>query len=151
MPIVNSSLLTPDNAPENAWQGAPPLGSKAPDAPCACYSGSDCQPIFLRALPGSGFGALYFAASAAEGQPFSQAECSSLPGIPVRVSAVVAPHRSFQGSSLVDEAGALHKAFAAQPGTLYLIRPDGHISARRRSALPSDLPSLLCKACGLSE
>lgn len=148
---TESPLLAPDNAPAKDWQGAPPLGSKAPDAPLACWLGGERKLVFLRTLLGSGFIILYFAENPAEGQPYSQSACPRLPGIPIRVYTIVtqAPEQPFQDPLLVDENGELHKAFAAQPGTLFLIRPDGHIAARRRSALPSDLADLLCKACGI--
>ena len=148
---VKSPLLALDDAPANAWQGAPPLGSKAPDAPCACWLDGERKPVFLRTLLGSGFVVLYFAAHPAEGQPFSQAACPRLPGIPISLFTIVdrPPEGPFQEPLLVNENSALNKAFAAHPGTLYLIRPDGHISARRRGARPSDLPALLCKACGM--
>ena len=150
---TQSPLLSADDAPVKAWQGAPPLGSKVPDAACVCLSGAEQKHVFLRTLLGSGFVVLYFAAHLQEGQPFSQADCPSLPGLPVRVFTILAqpPEQPTPEPFLVDENGALHKTFAAAPGALYLIRPDGHISARRRSARPSDLPALLCKACGISE
>jgi 3-(3-hydroxy-phenyl)propionate hydroxylase len=148
---VNSPLLVPDDAPPKAWQGAPALGSKAPDVSCDCSSGNERRQIFLRTLLGSGFLILFFAAHLNEGRPFLQATCPSLPGIPIRIVTIVGkpPEQPFEGPLLVDESGALSEAFASHPGTLYLIRPDGHISARRRNARPSDLPALLCKACGM--
>jgi len=148
---IKSPLVVLDDAPVQPWQGAPPLGSKAPDVPCTCWLGTERKPAFLRTLLGSGFVVLYFAAHPAEGQPFSQAACPRLPGIPIRVFTIVdrPPEQPIQGPLLVDESGALSKAFASRPGTLYLIRPDGHISARRRSARLSDLPALLCKSCGM--
>ncbi len=147
----DSPLITPDDAPAKAWQGAPALGSKAPDAPCDFWSGSDCKPIFLRNVLGSGLVVLYFANHPGEGQPFQQVVCPLLGTFPIRVYTTLSqpPQQPIQDSLLVDESGALKKAFAARAGTLYLIRPDGHISARRREIQPSDLPDLLCRACGL--
>jgi 3-(3-hydroxy-phenyl)propionate hydroxylase len=42
----------------------------------------------------------------------------------------------------------LGKLFAASTATLYLIRPDGHIAARRRHARLDDLPELIARAVG---
>lgn len=149
---TNSPLLTPDDLPEKEWQGAPPLGSKAIDLPCSCWLGGELKPIFFRTLLGSGFVFLYFASDPAEGQPFSsQAASPRLPGIPVQFYIVLSkpPDHSSQESLLIDENGAVQKAFAARPGTLYLIRPDGHIAARRRGAQPSDLAAFLERASGM--
>jgi 3-(3-hydroxy-phenyl)propionate hydroxylase len=151
---TESPLLTPDEAPVDDWQGAPPTGSMAPDAPCACWSGGECVPSFLRNLLGSGFVVLYFAAQVGEERPFLEAACPNLPDIPLRVFTILAqpPQVPIPGLFLVDESGALRQAFGnAHPGTLYLVRPDGHIAARRRSAAVSDLPDMLCQACGLSK
>jgi len=149
---TGSPLITPDDAPPKDWQAPPPLGSKAPDAPCALIpeGSSECRPVFLRTLLGSGFVVLYFAGSPGEGQPFLQAARPNLPGLPIQVYTVVRQPSPLpvQGSSLVDESGALHQAFAAVPGTLYLIRPDGHISARRRNARPAELLSMVWTASG---
>jgi 3-(3-hydroxy-phenyl)propionate hydroxylase len=148
---TESPLLSLDNAPAKAWQAAPPLGSKAPDVPCTCWSGGETKPVFLRSLLGADFVVLYFAVHPAEGQPFLQAACSSLPDIPIRVYTILdqPPEQPCDETLLVDDNNTLRKAFAAHPGTLYLIRPDGHIAARRRSARASDLPAFICKACGL--
>lgn len=149
---AHSPLSIPDDAPAKDWQGAPAVGSKAPDAACEYWLEGECKPIFLRSRLGSGFAVLYFAELPAEGQLLAEMNCSRLPGMPVAVYTIVAnaPERPFPAWFLVDKNGALRKAFAAQSGTLYLIRPDGHIAARRRHAQPADLPELLCKACGMS-
>jgi 3-(3-hydroxy-phenyl)propionate hydroxylase len=147
----DSPLIISDDLPASAWVGAPLPGSKLSDAACTCWAGGEGQPIFLRTLLGSGFIALYFADHPSQGQPFDQATCSTLPGVPFRAFTVVSrpPDEPCPGAFLVDESGALHKAFAALPGTLFLVRPDGHIAARRRAARPADLPALLCQACGV--
>ncbi len=148
---IESPILAPDDSPVNDWRGAPRLGSKVPDLACICWSKDECQPAFFRTLIGSSFIVLYFTGRTAGGRPFSQVACPQLPTLPIRIFTVVpkAPDVPCQDSLLIDESGDLSKTFAAQPGTLYLVRPDGHISARRRNARPTDLSALLCKACGV--
>ncbi len=148
---LHSPILVPDDVPAKEWRGAPALGSKVPDLPCVCLSGSQCQPAFLRTLIGSGFVVLYFAGQPAGGQPFPQVTCSQLPTLPIRTYTVVSsvPEEPDQDSLLIDESGVLTKTLTAQAGTLYLVRPDGHICVRRRNAQPSELSALLAKACDI--
>ena len=147
----DSPLIVRDDAPQGAWQGAPRPGSKTPDAACVCWESGERKPIFMRHLLGSGFVALYFTAHPQDGQVFEQAGCTRLPGLPVKVYTVVkeSPEAPVMGSFLEDTNGVLAKVFAARPGTLFLIRPDGHIAARRRNARPEELAELLCRACGM--
>jgi 2-polyprenyl-6-methoxyphenol hydroxylase-like FAD-dependent oxidoreductase len=49
-----------------------------------------------------------------------------------------------------DNVVTLPPAGASPAGTLYLLRPDGHIAARRRNARPADLPALIQRALGKS-
>jgi hypothetical protein len=147
---TDGPLLAPDDAPAEDWQGAPALGSKAPDVPCMCWSGGESRPVFLRRLLGSGFVALYFVGNAAEGQPLLKAASECTTGLPIKVYTIVekAPEQPMEEELLVDENGALQKALGGQAGTLFLIRPDGHIAARRRNAKASELAALVSRACG---
>ncbi len=45
-----------------------------------------------------------------------------------------------------DHTGRTFALYGAQPGTLYLVRPDGHVSARWRSAVPAELVAALAQA-----
>jgi len=145
-----SPLITADDAPESAWQGAPPLGGMPADVSCAVWSGGECRQTFFRTLIGSGFVVLYFSGAAEEGQVLQVAGCNRLSGLHIQAYTVLrqSPQAPLQGLALVDESGSMHQAFAAQPGTFYLLRPDGHICARRRAA-PPDIGAMICKACGL--
>jgi 3-(3-hydroxy-phenyl)propionate hydroxylase len=49
---------------------------------------------------------------------------------------------------LIDTDGDLARLFAASPGTLYLVRPDGHVAVRRRHCLPEDLGRFIRISCG---
>jgi 2-polyprenyl-6-methoxyphenol hydroxylase-like FAD-dependent oxidoreductase len=118
---TGSPIVCPDVAGDD-WRGAPEPGAKAPDAPCLTPGG---EPRRLRALLGRRFVALYFPV-AGERLP-----AGLTVGVDVR-----------------DDGGALTRAYAGRPGTLYLIRPDGHLAARRRTARPSDLVALLRDATG---
>ncbi|HEV7824889.1 MAG TPA: FAD-dependent monooxygenase [Mycobacteriales bacterium] len=74
----------------------------------------------LRRLVGQGFVALYFGADGTDGAPV------------------------VTGAQVVtaDARGPLGRAYGAVPGSVFLVRPDGHLAARRRSASAEDREDL---------
>jgi 3-(3-hydroxy-phenyl)propionate hydroxylase len=148
---TGSPLLVSDDSSAAAWKGAPVPGSQAKDAPCTLIRAGIAEPIFLRKLLGSGFVGLYFAARLDDGLPFLACTCPQLPGLPLQVYPVLTrrPVGPAPTTFVVDENGTPGKRFAAAPGAFFLLRPDGHIAARRKLARPEELPELICKACGI--
>jgi hypothetical protein len=134
-----SPVVVPD-APSQVWGDAPEPGAKAPDAVCAVVG--DPRPSRLRTLLGWGFVALYFAVDAADARAFAAAAPGSVTVRPVLATAPLDPGTR-------GDPGALGRAYGARPGTLFLLRPDGHVAARRRRAGPGDLAALLRTARGL--
>ncbi len=147
----DSPLNTPDDLPPDAWRGAPELGSQVQDLPCTYSVNGRNEPIFFRNLIGPGFIGLFFTETVEDSQGLvQQADRFSQTGIRVQTWPVLSrqPSQTVSTPILIDENGGLQQAFMARPGTFYLIRPDGHITGRRRS-LPFDLSEMLCKACDL--
>lgn len=118
---AGSPIVCPD-VPGDDWAGAPMPGAKAPDAPCVLPDGTQG---WLRSLLGQGFVGLYFPLIA-----------ETLPGLLT------------VGADVGDHTGALARAYAARPGTYYLIRPDGHLAARRRGIRPGEPAELVRFASG---
>jgi 3-(3-hydroxy-phenyl)propionate hydroxylase len=55
------------------------------------------------------------------------------------------------GSRLVyDRDGAVAETFGAEPGSLYLLRPDLHIAGRWRELVPEEVVAQLKRALGLA-
>ena len=107
-PYVASSLNTPDTA---AFPGLMTPGTHCADAPVLAQG----QPSWLLDHLGQGFVLLSFG-----------------PAQPVQVGDVVARVLEV-GRDIHDEAGVLAQRYGAQPGTVYLIRPDQYVAARWRS------------------
>jgi 3-(3-hydroxy-phenyl)propionate hydroxylase len=65
-------------------------------------------------------------------------------GIPFRLVALTR-ERPSHGSSFVawDHTGRLFPMYGATPGTVYLVRPDGHVLARWRHATPENVDSAI--------
>lgn len=145
----DSPILLPDEQPRRAWRGAPPVGAKAPDAPCMLVDGSATRPLWLRRLFGTGFVALYFTHDEAASRLFAQEVARHEPvGLTLWPVLPDSPRITPGLPAVWDHTGELGHAFAARPGTLFLIRPDGHVAARRRKADAQELVRLVELAVG---
>ena len=99
--------------------------------PLTVTRGGQVEPTFLRRLFGSGFVALYFTDQAASAQEFST-KLAGQDKFPLEFYPVVSQQNAAP-EAILDADGSLSKTLSAQPGTLYLFRPDGHLALRRRS------------------
>ena len=128
-PYLQSSLNTAD---EEGFVGAMRPGTNCADAPVKRRGE---QLWFLNQLP-AGFSLLVFAPEA----PVAQVSVGE-------VSAqVVCVGRDFS-----DPEGLLAQRYDAQPGTVYLLRPDRHVAARWRGFDPARIRAALARACNLKE
>jgi 3-(3-hydroxy-phenyl)propionate hydroxylase len=145
----SSPILIPDTEPRRAWFDAPQVGAKAPDVPCTILDGANRRPTWLRHLVGAGFLALYFARSESMSQLFSQQVLRHEPvNLTVWPVLTEIPNTPLPVPALWDQTGKLTRAFTARPGTLFLIRPDGHLAARRRHIHATELIDLIRLASG---
>ncbi|MBV9980007.1 MAG: FAD-dependent oxidoreductase, partial [Bradyrhizobium sp.] len=128
VPTVYETPLSTADVDE--WHGGPRPGSSMPDAPLAFRDG---QPTFLTDAfisVGTGFTLLGFA-------PDEEPEA---------VSAI----RIGGDYGYLDPQGLATSRYEAEPGTTYLLRPDGYVAARFKHPTPELLDAALARAAGLS-
>jgi 2-polyprenyl-6-methoxyphenol hydroxylase-like FAD-dependent oxidoreductase len=144
-----SPILVPDTEPRRVWPHTPQVGAKIPDVPCTVLDGTAACATWLRHLVGAGFIALYFVRSGPFSWFFTQGVLRQKPtNLTVWPVLADAPSEPLEFPALCDHTGQLAQAFAAQPGTLFLIRPDGHLAARRRHIDATELTNLVRLASG---
>ncbi|MGX9427900.1 MULTISPECIES: FAD-dependent oxidoreductase [Bradyrhizobium] len=128
--VYDTPLSTPDG---DAWCGGPRPGASMPDAPIAGRSGN---PQFLTEAfigAGTGFTLLEFGNGAAVDAPDG-----------------VNTIRIGGDDGFADATGLVGKRYDAEPGTAYLLRPDGYIAARFRRPTQPLLEAALARATGFN-
>jgi 3-(3-hydroxy-phenyl)propionate hydroxylase len=126
--VYDSPLSTAD---DDAWRGGPRPGASMPDAPLAGHDGDNrfLTEAFIAA--GTRFTLLAFTNGVALDPPEGV-------GV-IRIG-------SEDGSS--GSAALLRARYDAEPGTAYLLRPDGYVAARFRHPTRSALDAALARAAG---
>ena len=125
--VYETPLSTADG---EAWRGGPRPGASMPDAPVAAASG---EPLFLTEAfikSGTRFTLLEFGNGAAADAPEG-----------------VAAIRIGGDGGLADAEGLAAARYDAEPGTAYLLRPDGYVAARFRHPTRPALDAALARAC----
>ena len=125
----NSPLTLPDNPSDGNWSGAPLLGEKIPDRSLTAWLDGHLAGVRLRRLTGSGFLVLYLAHNETDAADFARTTLPVLGNIPIRLVPLLA---GFQNLPL---------------GTALLLRPDGHLAARRLSPSSSEIAALITHLC----
>lgn len=157
--LRDSPLNTPD-ADGDAFDGAMVAGAAAADARVARADGREGW--LLRAL-GDGFVALVGADGATEGAlrdvVVGDFALRVLAVAPATAPAPMGAHAGPRGhardaharEALVDIDGAVARRYDLRPGTVVLLRPDGHVCARWRTATPTQLERAMRRALAMEE
>ena len=126
--IYDSSLSTAD---ADAWSGGPKPGTSLRDAPLRRANG---EPVFLSEVfgrTGRGFTLLHGVDGVADGAPSEIATIAIGPDQELR-----------------DEAGLFAQRYDCEPGSAYLLRPDGYVAARFRRPKLTQINAALARASG---
>jgi 3-(3-hydroxy-phenyl)propionate hydroxylase len=127
---VPSIYDTPLSSPDcDAWRGGPRPGASMPDAP---VSGGFAYLSEAFAKQRFGFSLLTFGNGAAVDAPEG-----------------VGTIRIGGEGGLTDAEGFVTQRYDAEPGTAYLLRPDGYVAARFRHPTRAALEAALSRAAGL--
>ena len=126
--IYNSALSTADG---DAWRGGPRPGASMPDAPIAGARGDATflTDVFITA-----------------GKRFTLLEFAN--GVAVDAPDEVGVIRIGGNDGFLDWTGLARIRYDAEPGTAYLLRPDGYVAARFRHPTRSALDAALARASG---
>jgi 3-(3-hydroxy-phenyl)propionate hydroxylase len=127
--VYETPLSTSDR---DVWRGGPRPGTSMPDAPIAERDGH--QLYLTEAFIGQGTG-------------FTLLEFSNGTGVaaPEGVGVI-----RVGGDGLVDAAGLAGKRYDAEPGSTYLLRPDGYVAARFRHPDRAAVDAALARASGIN-
>jgi 3-(3-hydroxy-phenyl)propionate hydroxylase len=138
--LHDSPLNTPDAQP---FAGPMVPGAAAADAP---VTGTDGRDGWLLRQLGDGFTALVGADGALE---------RALRGLAVQGCALqvlaIAPAGTHAQDALVDRDGAVAQRYDLHPGTVVLLRPDGHVCARWRAPTPAQVEAAMRRALAVPE
>jgi len=128
--VYDSPLSTADR---DAWRCGPRPGASMLDAPIAAPGG---RPLFLTEA---------FAAKRAQ---FTLLEFGN--GVTAEGFDDIGVIRIGGADGFADSTGLAATRYDAEPGTAYLLRPDGYVAARFRQATPSALDAALTRAAGMN-
>ena len=143
--LVGSPLNTDDSAD---FDGAMRPGAAAADAPVLLPDGS---PGWLLRQLGEGFTAIVYG----DEHPGAAERIAAIvqPGVPLKVLHIrpcgTAPHPCC-AASLTDADGHVAERYDLLPGTVYLLRPDGHVCARWRERSVEAVQLALQRALALT-
>ncbi len=128
--IYDTPLSTTD---VDVWSGGPRPGASMPDAPLQARGGTGTFLTEAFCAAGKTFTLLQFANGKAVDTPDG-----------------VQTIRIDRQGDLIDTGGTAGKRYDAQPGTAYLLRPDGYVAARFRQPTRAAIEAAYKRACAAS-
>ena len=105
------------------------------------YDAGHKRDRFLTDVLGPHFTALHFSETGELPAPVADAIARMAERVPVKGFGIA--RAAAVAGALADAKGRAFPLYGARPGTLYLVRPDGHVLARWLQADPAELDAVL--------
>jgi len=135
-------------AGSGAFAAGPAPGAVLPECPLTVVVDGRAREAHLTDLVEPCFTAFLFGERGAVPAEYAAlAETWRRKGLPLSCVPLAArPHMDLAGVHGWDRTGRLFDMYGAAPGTVYLVRPDGHVLGRWHDARPADLDAALERA-----
>jgi 3-(3-hydroxy-phenyl)propionate hydroxylase len=139
-------------ADRDVFASGPVPGAVLAEYPVTIVEAGHGREAHLTDLAGPSFTALCFTDDGALPAAFATlANALRASGLPFRAVPVSAHlHPRTQGVHAWDHTGRIFERYDARPGTVYLLRPDGHVLGRWRDAQPHDIEAAIARALSAS-
>ena len=135
--VLSASPLTVPDI-EGDFQYGPLPGAVLPECRVRVHDAAGVTDCFLTDTLDSRFDAFYFTEAGEVPEGIRQASEQAGQAVPFKLH-VVAKREPAHGPWVEDHTGKLFSNFDAAPGTLYIVRPDGHTLGRWRNAQGGDI------------
>lgn len=135
-------------ADRDAFAAGPVPGAVLAEYPLTITEGGHAREAHLTDLVGARFTALCFSEEGDVPAEFSAlAQTLRERGVPFKLVSMSARlHPQAQGVHAWDHTGRIFERYDAKPGTVYLVRPDGHVLGRWRDARAADVEAAMTRA-----
>jgi 3-(3-hydroxy-phenyl)propionate hydroxylase len=137
---TESSLNMPDAEP-GTFAAGPVPGAVLGECPLTIVEGGNATEAHLTDLVAPSFTALHFSEDGKVPEELVALEASlRREGLPFKLIAVTSHlHPETKRDHNWDHTGRLFAMYGARPGTVYLVRPDGHVLGRWHAAAAADI------------
>ncbi|WP_225032244.1 FAD-dependent oxidoreductase [Paraburkholderia sp. XV] len=142
-------VQSPLNVADGDGFGAGPVpGAVLAEFPLTIAEGGHACEAHLTDLVGARFTALCFSDEGEVSADFTAlAQAMRERGVPFKVVSISAHMRAeARGVHAWDHTGRIFGRYDAKPGTVYLVRPDGHVLGRWRNARADDVDAAITRA-----
>jgi 3-(3-hydroxy-phenyl)propionate hydroxylase len=142
-------VQSPLNVADGDGFGAGPVpGAVLAEFPLTIAEGGHAREAHLTDLVGARFTALCFSDEGEVSADFTAlAQAMRERGVPFKVVSISAHLRAeARGVHAWDHTGRIFGRYDAKPGTVYLVRPDGHVLGRWRNARADDVDAAITRA-----
>ncbi|MFX1676582.1 FAD-dependent oxidoreductase [Paraburkholderia sp. A2WS-5] len=142
-----SSLNTPE-ADSSAFEAGPMPGAVLTECPLTIVERGEAREAHLTDLIAPCFTVLHFSEDGAVPADFTDLEATlKHEKLPFKLIPVTAHlHSGTKSDHNWDHTGRLFAMYGARPGTVYLVRPDGHVLGRWHSTAAADVGAAIHRA-----